>query len=287
MYDISMNDLQKCQLDILKAFIEVCEKNHLQYYLIGGSALGAIRHQGFIPWDDDIDVAMPREDYDKFVNLNHAFSDFRYFIQTYKTDRNYIYNYAKVRDSKTTFVENVFAHQHINHGVWVDVYPLDGMSYQVQSPASLAKKVKKTWHGVYFMYCGAFWRKPSWRTLYLDLPLNFLALLFFWENIGHWHNKLIDHYAKKIPYKDAVLVGNLFGINAKREAMPKEIFLEGSHALFEGIDVIVPKDCHQYLTLLYGDYMKLPPLDKQVGHHYNKGLSLNEDYKSYCKKHRL
>ena len=79
-----MNDLQKKQLDILKAFISVCEKHHLQYFLVGGSTLGAIRHKGFIPWDDDIDVGMPRKDYDEFIKLQHEFNGTPYFIQNFK-----------------------------------------------------------------------------------------------------------------------------------------------------------------------------------------------------------
>ena len=122
-----MNELQKCQLEILKEFIRICKDNNLQYYLVGGTCLGAVRHKGFIPWDDDIDVAMPRDDYDKFITLQDQMKK-PYFIQTYKSDKNYIYNFAKVRDSSTTFVENFFACSQMNHGVWIDVFPLDGMS---------------------------------------------------------------------------------------------------------------------------------------------------------------
>ena len=91
-----MNDLQKCQLDLLKAFVAVCEKHNLRYFLVAGSCLGAVRHQGFIPWDDDIDVGMPREDYDKYIELQKEYEGTKYFIQTYKTDPHYLYNFAKV-----------------------------------------------------------------------------------------------------------------------------------------------------------------------------------------------
>ena len=282
-----MNDLQKCQLEILRAFIAVCEEHHLQYYLVGGTAIGAIRHQGFIPWDDDIDVGLPRADYDKFVSLTNPFKDSRYFTQTYKTDPNYLYNFAKIRDSNTTFIEKPYAHHQINHGVWIDVYPIDGMSYENKPAKKLAKKVHRVWGNVFLMYLGSFYRKITARTWYIDIPLNIVALLFWWTNVGHYRNKMIDNFARKIPYDKAVLVGNLFGNNANREAMPKEIFEEGSHIVFEGVDVIVPKDYDRYLTLLFGDYMKLPPVEKRVGHHYHKGLSLTVDYKTFCKKNRL
>ena len=136
-----MNALQEKQLNILKYFIKVCEKHNLQYFLVGGSTLGAIRHKGFIPWDDDIDVGMPRKDYDKFVELQSEFEGTPYFIQTFKTDPCYIYNYGKLRDSSTTFIENTFKQHRINHGVWIDIFPIDGFSKEMMPREKLAKKV--------------------------------------------------------------------------------------------------------------------------------------------------
>lgn len=282
-----MNELQNCQLNILKEFIRICEENNLTYYLVGGSCLGAIRHQGFIPWDDDIDVAMPREDFDKFITLQEKVNK-PYFIQTYKTDKRYIYNFAKLRDSSTTFIENFFVNHRINHGVWIDIFPLDGMSKNINTPAyKFSKKVKLNWFNVYLMYLPALLRKPHLKTLWKDIPLNLVAFLFIFLNIGHYRNKLIDKRVKKIKYNDASLVGNFFGTNPKKEAMPKEIFQEGTIKKFEGIDVKVPKDFDTYLKLLFNDYMKLPSKEKQIGHHYNKGLDLKKDYITYIKEHNI
>lgn len=282
-----MNELQNCQLNILKEFIRICEENNLIYYLVGGSCLGAIRHQGFIPWDDDIDVAMPREDFDKFITLQEKVNK-PYFIQTYKTDKRYIYNFAKLRDSSTTFIENFFVNHRINHGVWIDIFPLDGMSKNINTPAyKFSKKVKLNWFNVYLMYLPALLRRPHLKTLWKDIPLNLVAFLFMFLNIGHYRNKLIDKRVKKIKYNDASLVGNFFGTNPKKEAMPKEIFQEGTIKKFEGIDVKVPKDFDRYLKLLFNDYMKLPSKEKQIGHHYNKGLDLKKDYITYIKEHNI
>ena len=104
---------------------------------------------------------------------------------------------------------------------------------------------------------------------------------------SHYRNKLVDKKVTKLSYDDAVLVGNYFGNNAKREAMPKEIFEEGTDGVFEGIKVKLPKDYDKYLTLLFGDYMKLPPVEQQIGHHFDKGFSLTEDYLTYRKEHNL
>ena len=281
-----MNKLQECQLEILKAFIEVCQKNNLTYYLVGGTALGAVRHKGFIPWDDDIDVGMPRKDYDKFITLQKDFKD-PYFIQTYQTDDNYIYNYAKVRNSNTTFIENFFVDTRINHGVWIDVFPLDGFSTTYTDPKKFKHKVNSTWHQVWMMFPYCLKRKVHLKTFWKDIPLNLIALLFSPLNYNHYRNKHIDKKVTKLNYEDSVQVGNFFGTNPTKEAMPKEIFEEGSHGTFEGIDVVLPKDPDKYLTLLFGDYMKLPPKEKQVGHHHDKGLSLEVDYLTYREKHYM
>ena len=137
-----MNELKQQQLDILKAFIKVCNKYNLEYFLVYGTALGAIRHKGFIPWDDDIDVAMPRKDYDKYIELQKEYEGTPYFIQTFKSDPCYIYNYAKLRDSSTTFLENAFKNHRINQGVFIDVFPVDGMSREYGDREKIGKRNK-------------------------------------------------------------------------------------------------------------------------------------------------
>ena len=92
-----MTELQEVEFQLLKTFVEFCEKHNLKYFLVGGSALGAVRHQGFIPWDDDVDVALPREDYDRFIELGKKEFTGDVFLQTYETDPNYPYNFAKYK----------------------------------------------------------------------------------------------------------------------------------------------------------------------------------------------
>ena len=283
-----MNDLQKELFEIFKAFVAVCEKHHLRYYLIGGTCLGAIRHKGFIPWDDDIDVGLPREDYEKFITLQDEFKGTPYFIQTWKSDPKYLYSFAKLRNSNTTYIENFYKYHQFNHGVWVDVFPLDGFSKTVKPAKKFAPKVLSTWAHVYFCYPFSMRRKFSKRTFFKDLLINlFFAWPLWFLNIGHWQNRWVDKKVSKIKFEDAKLVGLFFGTHPKQEAMPKEIFDGYTEGEFEGMKVCLPKDYDQYLTILFGDYMKLPPKDKQVGHHYNKGFSLTQGYEEYRKEHRM
>lgn len=283
-----MNDLQKALLEIFEAFVAVCEKHHLRYYLIGGTCLGAVRHKGFIPWDDDIDVGLPREDYEKFIQLQDEFKDTPYFIQTWKSDPKYLYGYAKLRNSNTTYIENFYKFFQFNQGLWIDIFPIDGFSKTIKPAKKFAPKVISTWAHVYLSYPFGMRRKFSKKTFFKDLLINlFFAWPCWFLNIGHYQNRIVDRRVKKINFEDAKLVGLFFGTNPKKEAMPKELFDGYSIAEFEGMKVHVVTDCDKYLSLLYGDYMKLPPIEKQVGHHYNSGFSLTQGYKEYMKEHKM
>ena len=283
-----MNDLQQKQLEILKEFIRVCEKHNLTYFLVGGSCLGAARHQGFIPWDDDIDVGMPREDFDKYVELQKEYEGTKYFIQTWKSDPHYTYNYAKLRDSDTTYIENFYYKHQINHGVWIDIFPIDGFGYKFDKPREkYAHLVSRVWRQSFLSYLPQMRRKFSKGTWFTDLLLNIVAILFWPFDICHYRRKHTEKILTKIPFKDAEVVGNMCGTNKKKEAMPKAIYSETTKLKFEDIEVCVPKEYDQYLTLLFNDWRKWPPKEKQVGHHHGKGLSLTQGYKSYMKEHKI
>lgn len=129
----------------------MCDKLKLKYFVIGGTLIGAIRHNGFIPWDNDIDIAMPREDYEKFIKLGQKHLKKNLFIQTYKTDPNYLQNYTKIRDSNTTFIESNVKKHNINHGIFIDIFPLDTLykfnkiklkllNYQITKQYSIPEK---------------------------------------------------------------------------------------------------------------------------------------------------
>ena len=121
-----MTELQKIELDILKSVIDICDELNLKYYLVCGSALGAVKYNGFIPWDDDIDIGLPREDYEIFIQKAQAMLPEYYFLQNYNTDKNFPLFMTKIRDSRTTFVEMQFQNIDMHHGVYIDVFPLDG-----------------------------------------------------------------------------------------------------------------------------------------------------------------
>lgn len=282
-----MNELQEKQLEILKEFVRVCESHHLKYILVGGTMLGAIRHGGFIPWDDDIDVAMPREDYDKYCELQSEYEGTPYFIQTFKSDLHYPYNFAKLRDSSTTFIEDNFKNHRMNHGVWIDIFPLDGVSKELKEPRKLKNRILRIWLNFYLCYFPALFRKVHKQTFFKDIGLNIVAFLFWWGNIGHYRNKHVEKVVHKLKWDDCKMVANHFGFNMDREAFDKSYFDELILVKFEDIMAYIPKRYDEYLKQYYGDYMTPPPEDKQIGHHYHKGLSLTQGYEDYIKEHKI
>lgn len=123
--DPQLRRLQLGELDILNEFVRICEKHNLTYYLVGGTLLGAVRHQGFIPWDDDIDVGMPREDYDRFAQIAVQELAPHYFYQSPDTDPCYFLSYAKIRKNGTEIYEERFKNAKFHKGIFIDIFPLD------------------------------------------------------------------------------------------------------------------------------------------------------------------
>ena len=127
-----MNDVQKVAYETLKSFVTVCNKLDLSFYLVNGSALGAKKYGGFIPWDDDVDVAMPRKDYEIFLEKAQDLLPENLFVQNYRTDPRFPFLYSKIRNSETAFIESSVRNLDMNHGMYIDVFPLDGYSDSVR-----------------------------------------------------------------------------------------------------------------------------------------------------------
>lgn len=268
-----ISKLRKVELDILKDFIRVCEKLDIDYFIVQGTLLGAVRHHGFIPWDDDIDVGMLRKDYEVFLRDGQKLLSEKYFIQNYDTDPCYPHGFAKIRDSSTAFVETTCKNLHMNHGIFIDVFPFD-------------------------YYPESFIEKTVFETRKFLLRYRIRSSLYIPADkkitLGNCIRNLVKIISKiRYPSLDRALrlQTELYGsikqgrryINngspwGKRECVPKEWMNETTVLEFEGIKVKAPRLYKEYLKSVYGDYMELPPEDKRIPHHYISALDFTRPY---------
>lgn len=267
-----MKQLKAIELEILRDFIRACDAMGLRYYVLGGTLLGAVRHGGFIPWDDDIDVGMPRADYDIFAEKGQRYFPDHIFIQTHRTEKNYVNNYMKIRNSKTTFIETSTKNLSINHGVFIDVFPLDGY----------VKDDKRT---KVFQWKNRIYIERLREELYREnIPAKSHVFAFFLKAI---YPSSVDAVEKREKLFKSMPEGDYWanhcGAWGEKEIMPADWYGEGTELEFEGMKVNAPKEYEKWLSQVYGDYKKLPPVEKRVTHHDTEVIDLNASYKKYLK----
>lgn len=263
--------LREVQLDILKRFIEVCDGLGLKWFLAYGSCLGAVRHGGYIPWDDDIDVAMPRADYEKFLEAAPEKLGENYFLQTAKTDPDYPQCFAKIRRSDTTFIETSVKDFKINHGIYIDIFPVT--EYRPSRLFDLKAK--------YYDLCvsRSYFvpeRKKSPKSI---LKAILCSPIRDYRVARDRKEKLI----KRAATEGTGVCSTLCGIWRTGENVPTSIFDGVKKVPFEDLEANIPEKYGEYLTLIYGDYMTLPPEEQRVAHHYCEVINPERSYKEYIR----
>lgn len=272
--NISLEDIQNVELDVLAETLRVLEKHNIRSFLAGGTCLGYVRHNGFIPWDDDIDIMLFREDYEKACKVLRDELPEGYFFTNYYVEKEYPYNFAKVRKNNTAFVHGGDVHLNINHGIYIDLFPLD------YAPSDISK-FKRQCKIIRFMRNLVDLHFMSYKKYGKIRPFWALPLIF----IGHW---LIN--GKQIQYRiDSIIESGQRNIDKTKvvsymsvyanEIHDVSIFGNGKLVDFCGVKAFIPQDERAYLTNLYGNYMQLPPEEKRVSHHDIVFISLTESYK--------
>lgn len=250
---MGIENLQKRGLEIAKVFRDLCEQHGWTYYLAGGSLLGAVRHKGFIPWDDDMDFVMPRKDYDQLVHFALTQSDDdRYHVLSYEKDRDFPWWFIKMVDTQSTFIERQFSACQAYYGFAIDVFPLDNYEGDRKS-----EKLKKK----------ADWLKRLLVIHERDFSSESLLkrmLAFF---VKRTSARRIQNKLKKVCLKMGTDVSpSVMGYNG-RAVFPKQAFGQGKMMAFEDVSFNAPDDPHVYLSTVYdGDYMVPPPLDQRDAH---------------------
>lgn len=254
-----LRKLQLVQVIILLEVNRICKKHSIRYILMGGTLLGAVRHQGFIPWDDDIDIAMPREEYQRFLTVCSRELDAPFYLLNSQTERNYVYPFLKICLDDTVALEGYLAQIPMHKGVWIDIFPYDNYP-DGKIQASIYIFLRKYLFAAMSTLRNYFPTTSLFRTLYrycATLPVRFLsddALVSFRERVYAQYN------TRQTKKKMAA------AFSAKTDIMDAGIFDDITYLSFEGFLFPVPVQYHDVLTNLYGDYMTLPPEDKRQNH---------------------
>lgn len=266
---MTLEETKQVELEILTNVADFCDKHEIQYFLAYGTLIGAVRHKGFIPWDDDIDIWMPRADYNRFLKIyNKENSDSQYkVISPY--DKISRHSFVKVIDTRTAKIESGIDYSNGYLGVDVDVFPLDG---QPDDDGDFKK----------------FYNK---KYLYYKLHNNSISAM----NFGSWKYRIYklaffgtkpfknvflrkcDNIARKYTYENSKLIGAVSTIyNSKKNRYKKDWFNDSITVDFENKKFKIPVGYDEILTQMYGDYMQLPPIEKQVTHHSNNTYWLED-----------
>ncbi len=270
-----MTELQRTEFELLRELDAVCRKLEIAYFLVCGSALGAVKYGGFIPWDDDIDVAMYREDYERFCQEAPKLLPSELFLQNYHTEPHFPQIYSKLRHSGTTYIETTAAKLPINHGVFIDVFPLDG--YPEGRLGQVFLELRKRLYAS--MLLSAF-----------DVPGGGLRRLWLKLGVpGHTRRivEAFDRMIREYPAESAQVICNHGNWQGRLDYSPANHFGRGIWAEFEGLRVRVPECYDMYLRQKYGDYTQDPPEDEQVGHHYCIVYDCQKKYTEYFKNGRV
>ncbi|MBR2555220.1 MAG: LicD family protein [Lachnospiraceae bacterium] len=265
---MELRQLQLVELDMLKQFVAFCEKNGLRYYLLEGTLLGAVRHKGFIPWDDDIDVVMPRNDYNKLLELGRNAFEEPLSLNHYSFTPGYYYSFARLANN-SIHIMNHSANIPRKEAVAVDIIPLDGFP----DPG-----IRRLFHKLRITY---WWdlnnlaqfdelvdqkRKRTRRVKFFLAIASKLQWLF--RNVNT--KKCLENVNKALAAydydSDTNYVINYLGTWGFHEIIPRDYMGEGSKVEFEGEEFMAPADTHAMLTMIYGDYMTMPPENERNWH---------------------
>lgn len=268
-----MNDLQKKAFELLGIFVGICEKWDIPYYLVCGSALGAVKYQGFIPWDDDIDVGLLRKDYERFLKVAPGELPEWCFLQNYRTEPNFPHTFTKLRNSNTTFFEKSNVILGIHQGINIDIFPLDGRpeGRLAQWKFQLRQKIYN-----WMRFC-VFRNDPNPR---IRLRNALFRLAGFHRRIP-WVQEKIECMYSAYPPEQSEVWCNYGNWQGKLEYAPKWHYGEGAWVTFEGLRVRIPENYDAYLTQKYGDWRSDPPLEKQKSHHISTIIDAEKPYTYY------
>lgn len=270
----SFREVQLKGYEILNSVVDICEKYGITYYLSSGTLLGAIRHDGFIPWDNDIDIEMPIKDYRRFLRIAKKELPDNLFLQTYFSDPGYNEMWAKVRDNNTTSLPLAWKELNIHWGIGIDIFPLVGVYEN-----AILRKMQIKLHAI----CRTLLAKDfltATNSPDLQIP-KVRMLLAVPQGIRILICKGIERFTFRNPSKERNSSMVFREINY---VVDRKAYGTGRKKRFEDREFLIPQDYDHVLTRLYGDYMTPPPESERNGHEGSLGKILydcNRSYKEY------
>lgn len=267
MTEINKVELRKIQINILDKVAAFCEQQNIRYSLYGGTLLGAIRHNGYIPWDDDIDISMPRPDFEKFINTFHLIEDSYLKIHDLRLNKKYPYPFVKVSDEATIFNENYNINYKI--GVNIDIFPIDGLPLSEKASDKIFKKSEFYRNLIELKRI----RISKERSIHKNGFLLLARIILLIVTLPYLLNRIIG-LTTKYNYEHYNFIGNIVWGYGSKERCSKSVYSDYVFHDFEEKEFKIMIGYHEYLSNVFGDYMQLPPKEKQVAHH-----SFNAFYK--------
>lgn len=247
-------------LEILSAVHRLCVEEGIRYFMIGGTLIGAVRHGGFIPWDDDIDIGVPRPDYNRLLqSASKLGPDFA--IHHFGNDPSYVYPYAKCYDTRTTVIELLA--RPFKRGAWIDIFPLDGLPEDTEQQRRQVQAVSRL-RRLLVLNTGAYFPKTGSAT---RDRLHAVAAPFARMLPRAVIARRLDRVLRQHDYDSAPRIANLTGRYGIRELTERQHFESHVELDFAGRRFRAPVGYDQYLRGVYGEYMRLPPPEKQVSNH--------------------
>lgn len=266
-YDV-LRKLQLTQLEILKAVDDFCSKNNIRYSIAYGTILGAVRHGGFIPWDDDLDICMPRADYDKFISLWKDTDE--YLLQNHDTNLDFTQSFTKIRKRNTAFVLKTDLGFDFHKGIFLDIFPFDKVP---------DNKLKRNMQIINVMIYNLFTRgyAPNKNGAVVKCVSNIILKL----TPKNRYYKLSKKYLKKIckynKYSN-LKFADMSVVNTMRMYYNEDIFDNMEKIKFEDSEFNVLNKFKDFLSIRYGDYMAFPPEEEQTWYHHPVYISFEKEY---------